>query len=270
MAQGTRRAVRPAADHGGQSDERLGWRPGPLGIAVTDLPPRVAQEIAPLWRLAGRGHRQGRTMHCLHRTVDVMLVLATAWLWLPMLGLCCLLVKVDAPAAPVLFVQQRTGRGGRRFAMYKIRTMVPDAEARLGEVVHLNQRAWPDFKIARDPRVTLIGAFLRRCHLDELPQLLNILRGDMTLVGPRPITLPIEAHEPWQRRRFDVAPGLTGLWQVVQDEVYDFDLRVRLDLLYVQRSCMVLDLAILALTLDRVVRSMRGGKRRERRGHRPH
>jgi lipopolysaccharide/colanic/teichoic acid biosynthesis glycosyltransferase len=137
-------------------------------------------------------------------------------------------------------------------------------------VVHLNQRKWPDFKIERDPRITWMGAFLRRCHLDELPQLLNVLRGDMSLVGPRPITLKIEAHEPWQRRRFDVTPGLTGLWQVVQEEVYDFDLRVQLDLIYVERCCMRLDLAILARTVGRVLGSMANGRRRGRGDDRSH
>src|SRR5690349_18634582 len=112
----------------------------------------------------------------------------------------------------MFFVQDRTGYRGKPFRLYKLRTMVPDAEARKAELAHLNDRQWPDFKIAHDPRVTRIGRVLRATSIDELPQLFNVLRGQMSLVGPRPTSLASSEYELWQAERFGVRPGLTGLW----------------------------------------------------------
>ena len=120
------------------------------------------------------------------RVFDVGIVVASAPLWLPLMGVLSLALFVSDPRAPVLFAQRRTGRGGTRFAMYKFRTMVPDAEAQKAALAHLNEREWPDFKISDDPRTTRIGRFLRRTSLDELPQLVNVLKGEMSLVGPPP------------------------------------------------------------------------------------
>src|SRR5262249_31943150 len=141
--------------------------------------------------------------------------------------------KIESPSDPVIFRASRTGRDGRRFPMYKIRTMVRDAETLLPGLMHLNQRQWPEIKISNDPRITRIGRVLRRTHLDELPQILNVLRGEMSLVGPRPTSAPAEIYADWHRERLSVQPGITGLWQILQDDVDDFNVHVRLDIIYV-------------------------------------
>ena len=113
----------------------------------------------------------------------VLLVLPLVFL---VLLLTALLIKLESPKGPIFFMQERTGKGGRRFLMYKFRTMVPNAEALKKELAHLNELQWPDFKITNDPRVTRMGRFLRKTSIDELPQLINVLKGEMSLVGPRP------------------------------------------------------------------------------------
>ena len=150
--------------------------------------------------------------------------------------------------APVLFRQIRVGLHGRRFEVLKFRTMVPDAEARYGEVVGLSDpRA---FKVTNDPRITPIGRFLRRSSLDELPQLWNVLVGEMSLVGPRPAPpREVEGYDLWHRRRLSMKPGITGLWQVSARRTDDFDNRAELDLSYIDRWSLWLDLKILALTV---------------------
>jgi exopolysaccharide biosynthesis polyprenyl glycosylphosphotransferase len=154
----------------------------------------------------------------------------------------------------VLFRQTRVGLHGRPFTIYKFRTMVPDAEARLRDVAHLNMRHGQAFKAFDDPRVTGIGVFLRRSSLDELPQLWNVLRGEMSLVGPRP-PLPneVEAYDPWHRRRLSMKPGITGLWQVEARQEPEFDRWVECDLSYIDRWSLGLDLRILARTIPAVL-----------------
>src|SRR5262249_42485043 len=154
-------------------------------------------------------------------------------------------IKLTSPHGPVLFVQRRTGYRGRQFKLYKLRTMVPNAEAMKSRLAHLNDRQWPDFKIKRDPRVTRVGRLLRTTSIDELPQLFNVLRGDMSLVGPRPTSLPSSEYERWQAERFGVRPGLTGLWQVAARDSSSFDQRLRLDIAYATRQSLRLDLEIL-------------------------
>ncbi|MER6703827.1 sugar transferase [Streptomyces fumanus] len=173
---------------------------------------------------------------------------------LPML-LVALVVRLDSPG-PALFRQQRVGRYGDHFTMLKFRTMRPDSEVLRAELAHLNQNS--DgllFKVKGDPRITRVGAFLRRSSLDELPQLLNVVRGHMSLVGPRP-PLPeeVEGYPPDLRRRLLVKPGLTGLWQVSGRSDLPWDEAVRLDLGYVDNWSMGLDLSILARTGSAVVR----------------
>lgn len=160
-----------------------------------------------------------------------------------------------ADGGPALFRQTRIGRYGRPFTMYKLRTMVSDAEQRRASLEPHNPIAGPAFKLPRDPRVTRIGAVLRRWSVDELPQLLNVLRGEMSLVGPRP-PLPDEVarYEPWQRRRLSVRPGLTGLWQVSGRADLPFDQWIQLDLQYVDSWSLWLDARLLARTVPAVVR----------------
>jgi lipopolysaccharide/colanic/teichoic acid biosynthesis glycosyltransferase len=183
------------------------------------------------------------------RWLDLMLVLLSAVVWLPVMALCALLVKLDSWGGPVLFVQQRTGKGGKRFSMYKFRTMVPDAEAKKAELMHLNELKWPDFKITNDPRITRVGKFLRKTSLDELPQLLNVLKGDMSLVGPRPTSFSAQTYSLWQTQRLDVTPGITGLWQIIGRGSTEFDERLRLDIAYIERRCLSFDLEILFRTI---------------------
>lgn len=159
-----------------------------------------------------------------------------------------LLIYIDDPG-PVLFRQQRTGKGGKRFPMFKFRTMVTNAEELKKEYAHLNELTWPDFKITDDPRVTSVGRFLRKTSLDELPQILNVLRGEMSLVGPRPTSFDVSTYSLWHTERLEVVPGITGLWQVSGRSELDFDQRLRLDVEYIERQSLWLDIKILVRTL---------------------
>jgi lipopolysaccharide/colanic/teichoic acid biosynthesis glycosyltransferase len=185
----------------------------------------------------------------LKRATDLTIVSILAPLWLPLVGLVALLIAVGSGGAPVLFRQHRTGRDLRRFVMYKFRTMVPNADELKAQLQHLNQRTWPDFKIDPDPRVTRLGRLLRKTSLDELPQLINVLRGDMSLVRPRPTSLAPDAYESWQLARFSGPVGITGVWQVAGRGHPSFVGRVRLDLNYLERACWRLDAEILLRTI---------------------
>ena len=167
-----------------------------------------------------------------------------------------LAVWLDSPGGSPFFVQQRVGQNGRLFRLYKFRTMVPDAEARLEQVLPCNEMDGPVFKMQRDPRVTRLGRWLRRAGIDELPQLLNVLKGEMSLVGPRP-ALPREAdrYTPYQRQRLYVKPGLTCLWQVQPDRnQIPFDRWVELDLEYIRRRSLRLDWVLIFKTFGAVGR----------------
>jgi len=172
----------------------------------------------------------------------------------PML-LVALLIKITSPG-PVLFVQRRAGLNGQPFMIYKFRTMVSNAEQLKNELERLNEMSGPVFKVSKDPRVTSIGKFLRRFSIDEFPQLLNVLRGEMSLVGPRP--LPVyevrRFDDVAHRRRLSVKPGLTCSWQVSgRNNVSDFKEWVRLDLEYIDNWSLWLDLKILLRTIPVVL-----------------
>jgi len=164
------------------------------------------------------------------------------------LALCWIAIRLDSPG-PAFFTQIRTGRGGRRFRMFKLRTMVRDAEALKQQYMHLNLLAYPDFKIVDDPRVTRVGRFLRKTSLDELPQVFNVLLGDMSLVGPRPTSFSSETYRLWHTARLELKPGMTGLWQVSGRNELDFDERVRLDIAYLRNRSLELDVKILLRTV---------------------
>ena len=187
------------------------------------------------------------------RFIDLGAVSLIMVLALPLMMLVALAVKLTSPG-PVLFRQTRSGRHGRRFTMLKFRSMVVDAEAKKDELLHMNEMSGPVFKIRKDPRVTKVGAFIRKTSLDELPQLFNILIGDMSLVGPRP-PLPSEVAEykPWQRRRLSVKPGLTGLWQVSGRNNIDFEEWMKMDLRYIDDWSIWLDIKIIFKTLPAVL-----------------
>ena len=140
----------------------------------------------------------------------------------------------------------RTGQGGIRFRMFKFRTMFTNAEDLKEDYLHLNQLTWPDFKISDDPRVTRVGHLLRKTSLDELPQLLNVLKGDMSLVGPRPTSFDASTYDLWHTERLEVMPGITGLWQISGRGDVDFDERLRMDVEYIERQSIWLDLWIIS------------------------
>ena len=186
------------------------------------------------------------------RIMDVSLCLLLFPLVLPFMVIVGLLVWLDDPG-PVVFTQLRTGRGGRRFRMYKFRTMLKNAEQLKASFAHLNELCWPDFKISNDPRITRVGRILRKTSLDELPQLINVLKGDMSLVGPRPTSFDVTTYELWHTERLEVLPGITGLWQISGRSDVDFDDRLKLDVEYIERRSLWLDLCILWKTLAVVV-----------------
>jgi exopolysaccharide biosynthesis polyprenyl glycosylphosphotransferase len=155
--------------------------------------------------------------------------------------------------APVLFAQERVGLHGRPFKCYKFRTMVPDAEARFPQIAHLSEVRGPAFKLTNDPRITRTGAWLRRTSIDELPQLINVLRGEMSIVGPRPaVSWEVAKYSVWHRRRLSMRPGMTGLWQVEARRDNDFDTRAQHDLQYIDRWSVWLDIKILLRTIPAV------------------
>lgn len=194
----------------------------------------------------------GRSYFFLKRCMDLGLVLLSAPFWFPMLGILAVLIRFTSPGAPAMFTQYRTGKGGKRFQMYKFRSMVPNAEALKEKYAHLNELQWPDFKITNDPRITRIGKILRKTSLDELPQLINVLKGEMSLVGPRPTSFGAETYKLWHTERLDVIPGLTGLWQIIGRAQLEFDDRLRLDIAYIERAGIWFDIVILFRTVAAV------------------
>lgn len=189
----------------------------------------------------------------LKRVFDVVVSSVLLVCLAPLMLLIALAIKLDSPG-PVLFVQERIGENGRPFRMYKFRSMVADADQRLAEVVALDALPQPAFKLRHDPRVTRVGRFLRRTSLDELPQLWNVWRGEMSLVGPRPEEARIVArYSPWQRKRLAVKPGVTGPMQVSGRGDLSLDERVRLELHYIQHYSLWQDLCLLARTLPAVL-----------------
>ena len=220
------------------------------------IPPGLlasTQTIRQPW-YAMRAPRLGtRTYEAIKRAVDIVVCLVLLPVALPLLLLCMLAVKLETPG-PVLLRQMRTGRGGRRFAMFKLRSMVQNAHELKAQLMHLNEHTYPDFKITNDPRVTRCGWVLRKTSLDELPQIFNVLRGDMTLVGPRPTSFEAETYRLWHTKRLEVTPGLTGLWQIEGRDL-DFDDRLRLDIAYIRHRCLWLDVQILLRTVPAVLSS---------------
>ena len=187
------------------------------------------------------------------RLLDVAISLLLLALSVPIIVLAAIAIKITSPGS-VLFKQQRMGLNGRIFTLYKFRTMIFDAHERVSEVSHLNEMSGPVFKARSDPRITGVGRILRKFSLDELPQLWNVLKGDMSLVGPRPpIPEEVRSYHRWQRRRLSMKPGLTCLWQVNGRNNIDFDRWMQLDLQYIDNWSPSLDLKILLRTIPAVL-----------------
>lgn len=207
-------------------------------MTADDRPPSAAS--GPGYRLAKRG-------------LDVAVAGVALVCLSPVLLVIAVLIKATS-RGPVLFCQERAGRGRQPFTVLKFRSMYPDAEDHKERLRHRNEMAGPVFKMRDDPRVTPVGRLLRRFSLDELPQLVNVLKGEMTLVGPRPLPLDEDAHLPPQFRcRHDVRPGLTGLWQVSGRNDLPYGRMLELDREYVRRRSLGLDLWILLATVPAVL-----------------
>lgn len=189
----------------------------------------------------------------LKRLMDIVMSLGLILLVLPVLIICAIAIKIDS-RGPVLFVQERTGYGGRRFKMLKLRTMRKDAEKIKEKLLHLNTLSYPDFKIPNDPRITRVGKILRKTSLDELPQIFNVLKGDMSLIGPRPTSFHPSTYDLWHTVRLEIKPGVTGLWQVSGRSDIEFDDRIRLDYAYMNNVSLGLDIKILLRTFSSVIK----------------
>jgi exopolysaccharide biosynthesis polyprenyl glycosylphosphotransferase len=210
----------------------------------TRLPLLSFETIAqPEWKLAVK------------RGMDLVIVLLAMPVVLPLVTIIAGVVKLDS-RGPVFFGQERVGLGKRRFRMLKFRTMIDGSEQLQASLESLNEAQGPVFKIANDPRITRVGRMLRRTSLDEIPQLLQVIRGDMSLVGPRPLPLrDVNLFDQGiQRRRFSVRPGLTCLWQISGRSNLDFSKWLELDLLYIENWSLSLDLKILLRTIPAVFR----------------
>lgn len=189
----------------------------------------------------------------LKRLTDVVLSALVLVMGSWLLALIALAIRLDS-TGPVLFKQVRVSRGGKPFVLYKFRSMKVGADEEIGDLRPLNEASGPLFKIRCDPRLTRVGRFLRRFSLDELPQFYNVLRGDMSLVGPRPpLSSEVERYEDWQRKRLEVSPGLTGLWQVSGRSDLTFDEMVLLDIWYIENWSLGLDFRVLLRTIPAVL-----------------
>ena len=187
------------------------------------------------------------------RVLDVLSAVLALAITSPVLLALAILIKLES-RGPVIYRSTRIGRGGRPFHFYKLRSMVKDADRQRHQIAHMNEADGPVFKIARDPRITRIGRFLRSTSLDEIPQFYNVLIGDMSLVGPRPpIPTEVAQYEPWQLRRLDVRPGITCLWQISGRSRIGFQEWMRLDLEYIRHQSFGLDMKILLRTIPAVL-----------------
>lgn len=185
------------------------------------------------------------------RAFDLAICLLLLPLALVLAFACAIAILVDS-RGPIFIAQERTGRDGNRFRMYKFRTMVPNAEELKPFLAHLNILPLPDFKIIDDPRITRVGRILRKTSLDEIPQLINVLRGEMSLVGPRPTSFAPSTYSLWHTYRLEVMPGMTGLWQIRGRNGMTLDERLRLDIAYIEHRSLALDLKILLQTIPAV------------------
>ena len=195
-----------------------------------------------------RSEKQGFLI--IKRLIDVILSLVAMIIASPIMLVVAVMIKIEDYRSPVIFAQERVGVNGVTFKMYKFRSMYTDAEERLKELQHLNEQTGPVFKIKNDPRITKVGRFIRKTSLDELPQFLNVLKGDMSIVGPRP-ALPREVaqYNEYQMQRLLVKPGITCIWQVSGRNHINFEQWVDMDIEYIKSRNLILDLKLILLTI---------------------
>lgn len=237
-----------------RADIQLSMLPSFLGILRTHS---QIHEVAglPIVMVDERIFRQWNRI--LKRTMDLVLAsfLTAAFcpILIPLAVLVSAAIKLGSPG-PILFRQQRVGKGGRPFELYKFRSMAQNAEAQKRDLMHLNEAEGALFKMKEDPRVTRVGKIIRRCSIDELPQIINVLKGEMSLVGPRPpILSEVKVYEDWQMKRFDTLPGMVGLPQVSGRSDLTFDEVIRLDVYYIENWSLLMDVSILLRTIPVVV-----------------
>jgi exopolysaccharide biosynthesis polyprenyl glycosylphosphotransferase len=226
----------------------------PLSVPQMRTSERFLEELDGTAVLSYANGPDELTSHALKRFVDLAVAMAALIVAAPLLLILGLLMRISQGPG-IIFKQERVGMHGRLFMIYKLRTMTPDAEARYAEVAAHSQTNGPAFKMVDDPRVTPIGRRLRRYSLDELPQLWNVIRGEMSIVGPRPAPpREVEGYDLWHRRRLSMKPGITGLWQITSRLDEDFDERARLDMAYIDRWSLWLDVAIIFRTIPALLR----------------
>lgn len=198
---------------------------------------------------------KGRRYWMLRRVQDVTLSVAAILALWPWMLLTAIVIVIDSPGASPIFAQTRVGRDGREFTFYKFRSMRPNAEAELEKLLKHNEMEGPVFKMRDDPRITRVGRFIRRTSIDELPQLWNVLRGDMSIVGPRPgIPREVEQYDDYARQRLLVTPGLTCYWQIQPNRnSLTFDEWVELDVKYIQERSFITDWKIIFKTFGAVL-----------------
>jgi lipopolysaccharide/colanic/teichoic acid biosynthesis glycosyltransferase len=188
------------------------------------------------------------------RTIDILGSASGLIICIPVILVIALCIQFEEFGSSIFFVQERIGKDNKPFKIYKIRSMYTDAEERLAELQHLNEIKGAMFKIKNDPRITKVGKFIRKYSLDELPQLWNVLKGDMSLVGPRPpLTAEVAEYSDYDRQRLLVRPGCTGLWQVCGRNEMDFEEMVELDIQYITHRSIVLDILIITRTFGVMV-----------------
>lgn len=184
------------------------------------------------------------------RVIDITFALIGLIVLAPLFLVTAALVKLDAPDSPIFFSQERVGKNEKKFRMYKFRSMVENAESLLDDLLHLNEAEGAMFKINGDPRVTKIGKIIRSTSIDELPQLINVLKGEMSLVGPRPpLVREVEDYTQYEKQRLIVVPGCTGLWQATERNNVGFKEMVELDLLYIRKKTITFDMIIIYKTI---------------------
>ena len=193
---------------------------------------------------------KSKIYYLLKRIIDIIGSLLGLIILMPIFIVVAILIKIEDPKGKIIFKQTRNGKNGNTFQMYKFRSMVHNAEELLNSLKDKNEMNGPVFKIKEDPRITNIGKFIRKTSIDELPQLVNVLKGDMSLVGPRPpIPTEVMQYNEYQFKRLSVKPGITCIWQVSGRNDIDFDEWVELDLKYIRERSILLDLKLICMTI---------------------
>ncbi len=216
-------------------------------------PPPRAGMISPPEHVMNISSGDDKIYGFLKRVFDLTVGLIALALFVPLFPIIALMIKLDAPG-PILFKQDRVGKNGQIFKFYKFRSMEKEAERRKTDIADLNEQDGPLFKIKLDPRITSVGKFLRRSSFDEIPQILNVLKGDMSVVGPRPQMPEEVAHyQPWHRERLRVVPGITCYWQISGRSHIGFNEWMRLDIEYLRTRSFLTDLVIFFKTIPAVI-----------------